>query len=282
MSKTALDPASFSAADITAEAFAAIHAKPFKLSQNPSRVDIFSNKKTTRAHIKKEAKLIAALSHKLYAENKKSLLIVLQGMDTSGKDGTVSAVFSRTPPLNLRVEAFKKPSAKELAHDYLWRVHNVAPRKGNITIFNRSHYEDVLVVKVRKFASPDAIKKRYRQINDFEKHLADNGTTVLKFMLNISQQTQKTRLEERLVETHKLWKFNPGDLEDRLLWPKFMKAYEIMVKRTSTDIAPWHVIPSDHRATRNAIISTIVRQTLENMAPAYPDLGYRPGDFLIT
>jgi PPK2 family polyphosphate:nucleotide phosphotransferase len=254
----------------------------FKLASRPTRVDLFADKQTAKSNIKQDAKAIAALSHKLYAENKKSLLIVLQGMDTSGKDGTISAMFSRTPPLNLHVAAFKAPSKCELAHDYLWRVHDVCPAKGQITVFNRSHFEDVLAVKVRKYAPPKIVNLRYRQINDFEQHLSENGTTIQKFMLNISHETQGERLAERLVEPHKYWKFNPGDLEDRLLWPKFMKAYEIMVKRTSTSHAPWHIIPSDHRATRGAIISSIVRQTLENMDSQYPDPGYRPGDFEIS
>jgi len=266
---------------INAQDYIAKPGTKFILANHPTRVDLFAGKKAARAHIKREAKLISGLSHRLYAESKRSLLIVLQGMDTSGKDGTISAMFSRTPPLNLNVAAFKAPSKKELAHDYLWRVHNVCPSKGQITVFNRSHYEDVLVVKVRKFAAAKTINKRYRQINDFEKHLTENGTTVLKFMLNMSKDTQKIRLEERLVEQHKLWKFNPGDLEDRLLWKKFMKAYEIMAGRTSTAHAPWHIIPSDNRATRGAIISSIVRQKLEQMNPLYPDQGYKPGDFEI-
>ncbi len=266
---------------INAADYIAAPKSKFKLSERPSRVDIFANKKQARDSIKTDAKLIRNLSHRLYAESKKSLLIVLQGMDTSGKDGTTSAIFSRTPPLNLHVASFKAPSRRELAHDYLWRVHNVCPAKGQITVFNRSHYEDVLVVKVRKFASPKKISKRYRQINDFEQHLTENGTTILKFMLNISHEMQGQRLAERLEQPHKFWKFNPGDLEDRLLWPKFMKAYQIMVSRTSTKYAPWHIIPSDQRSVRNAIITSIVRQTLENMNPTYPDPGYRPGDFVI-
>lgn len=253
----------------------------FRLANRPTRTDLFANKKAAKTSIKTDAKLISDLSHKLYAQNTKSVLIVLQGMDTSGKDGTISAMFSRTPPLNLHIAAFKKPSRMELAHDYLWRVHDVCPSRGQITVFNRSHYEDVLVVKVRKFISTKTVNKRYRQINDFEQHLSENGTTILKFMLNMSFDTQGKRLAERLEQPHKYWKFNPGDLEDRLLWKKYMKAYEIMIKRTSTKHAPWHIIPSDNRATRNAIITSIVRQTLENMNPKYPDQGYRLGDFVI-
>ena len=171
----------------------------FKLADRATRVDIFENKTAARDHIRFEAKIIEGLAHTLYAEAGKSLLIVLQGMDTSGKDGTISAVFSRTPPLNLQVAPFKKPTPRELAHDYLWRVHKVCPGKGQITVFNRSHYEDVLVVKVRNFAPADAIERRYDEINAFEKHLVDNGTTILKCMLNISHEVQGERLRERLA-----------------------------------------------------------------------------------
>ena len=149
-------------------------------------------------------------------------------MDTSGKDGTTSAIFHRTPPLNVRVEAFKAPSKRELSQDYLWRIHNVCPRKGEIVVFNRSHYEDVLIVKVKNYISADVAEQRYDQINQFEKHLVENGTTILKFMLNISHAVQGERLRDRLEVPRKRWKFNPGDLEDRALWPDFMNAYETM------------------------------------------------------
>ena len=255
--------------------------KSFSLSDRATRIDLFTSKQDAKASTLEDAKLIEDLSHKLYGEASRSLLVVLQGMDTSGKDGTTKAIFQRTPPLNVKVAAFKAPTKKELAHDYLWRVHNVCPGKGAITVFNRSHYEDVLVVKVREFAPLDAVEKRYEQINNFEKHLVENGTTVLKFMLHISHETQGERLRERLEVPRKRWKFNPGDLDDRALWPDFMDAYETMVRRTSTDHAPWHVIPSDSRSTRGAIITRIVRETLEGMNPEYPDPGYRLADFEI-
>lgn len=253
----------------------------FSLAGAPTRVDLFDDKDAAKDAIKSNAKAIEPLAHKLYGEADRSLLIVLQGMDTSGKDGTTAAIFHRTPPLNVNVASFKAPSKIELAHDYLWRIHQVCPRKGGITVFNRSHYEDVLVVKVREFAPADKVEQRYEQINNFEKHLTENGTTILKFMLHISKETQGERLRERLEEPHKRWKFNPGDLEDRKLWPDFMKAYETMVQRTSTDHAPWYVIPSDSRKTRGAIISGLVKETLQQMDPQYPDPGYRPGDFTI-
>ena len=265
-----------------ASQFIAKEGSQFDLSKCPTRVDIFDDKKAARAATKDNAKAIAPLAHQLYGEADRSLLIVLQGMDTSGKDGTTAAIFHRTPPLNVKVASFKAPSKAELAQDYLWRIHKVCPGKGQITVFNRSHYEDVLVVKVRGFASPEAVEQRYEQINNFEKHLSENGTRVLKFMLHISKETQGERLQERLDVPRKRWKFNPGDLDDRKLWPDFMNAYETMVQRTSTAHAPWHIIPSDSRSTRGAIISGIVKDTLTAMNPQYPDPGYRPEDFEIT
>ena len=255
--------------------------KSFKLADMPTRTDLFTDSNLARQMAKDNAKAIGDLAHKLYGEAKRSLLVVLQGMDTSGKDGTTAACFNRTPPLNVNVAAFKAPSKKELSHDFLWRVHQVCPGGGQITVFNRSHYEDVLVVKVRNFAPADKVEQRYKQINDFERHLSENGTKILKFMLHISHETQGERLRERLIMQRKMWKFNPGDLEDRKLWPDFMGAYETMVQRTSTDHAPWHVIPSDSRSRRGAIISSIIRKTLEDMDPQYPALGLRLEDYEI-
>jgi len=253
----------------------------FKLENCPTHVDIYANKDAARDATKDNAKAISDLAHRLYGEADRKLLIVLQGMDTSGKDGTTKAILGRTPPLNTTVAAFKAPTKKELAHDFLWRVHQVTPGKGQITVFNRSHYEDVLVVKVRNFASAETVEQRYAQINEFERLLTETGTIMLKFMLHISHETQGERLRDRLVNPDKRWKFNPGDLDDRALWPDFMNAYETMVQRTSTEHAPWHIIPSDSRSTRGAIISGIVRETLEQMDPQYPDPGYRPEDFKI-
>ena len=259
--------------------YLALPGQAFSLADRPTEVDVYPDKSAAKAAIKENAIAISDLSHRLYGEADRKILIVLQGMDTSGKDGTTSSIFHRTPPLNVNVASFKAPTKTELAHDYLWRVHNVVPRKGQITVFNRSHYEDVLVVKVKNYANAETVEQRYAQINEFERLLVETGTTVLKFMLNISHETQGERLRDRLVNPEKLWKFNPGDLDDRALWPEFMDAYETMVRRTSTDHAPWYVIPSDSRKTRGAIISGIVRETLEKMNPQYPDPGYRPDDF---
>lgn len=269
-------------AEAVAAELVAAPGKPFGLSSRPTRhPDLFDDKKHAEASLKEDAAAIDELQDKLYAEGTRALLVVLQGMDTSGKSGVIRSVFAETSPLGMQVKAFKAPSATELAHDYLWRVHNAVPRKGHIGIFDRSHYEDVLVVRVRGFAPADAVEQRYDQINAFEKHLAENGVTVLKFMLNISYEEQGERLAERLEEAHKRWKFNPGDLEDRKLWDDFMTAYELAVQRCSTPHAPWHVVPSDSRTRRNAMIARIVRGTLESMEPKYPDPGHRPGDFEI-
>jgi PPK2 family polyphosphate:nucleotide phosphotransferase len=202
-------------------------------------------------------------------------------MDTSGKDGTIRHVFNETGPLGVAVTAFKRPSEDELARDFLWRAHIAAPRRGTIGIFNRSHYEDVLVVRVKQFVPLEVIEKRYDQINAFEKILTENGTTVLKFMLHVSKEEQAKRLQERLDEPAKRWKFNPSDLEDRKLWDEFMKAYEVALQRCSTEHAPWHVIPSDHKWARNAAIASIVRATLEKMNPQYPAPDWNPKNFKI-
>ena len=251
------------------------------LSDRPTQIELFKDKKAAKHHIKENAIAISDMAHKLYGEAKQSIIILLQGMDTSGKDGTTKSLFHRTPPLNINVAGFKSPTKTELAQDYLWRVHQVCPAKGEMTVFNRSHYEDVLVVKVREFAPLDAVEKRYDQINDFERMLTENGTTVLKFMLHISPEVQAERLKDRLINPDKRWKFNPNDLEDRKLWPEFMDAYQTMLRRTSTKHAPWHVIPSNDKKTRGAIIGSIVLDKLKEMNPSYPDPGYRLADFEI-
>lgn len=243
---------------------------------------LFPDKKEARKSLREDAEVINQLQDKLLANADRSLLVVLQGMDTSGKSGVIRNVFALTSPYGVDVKAFKAPSKIELSHDYLWRIHKAAPRKGHIKIFDRSHYEDVLVVKVRGFASPEAIEQRYDQINAFEKHLSENGVTILKFMLNVGHEEQGIRLRERITEDHKLWKFNPGDLEDRKLWPDFMDAYETMVQRCSTEHAPWHIVPADSRTRRNAMIARIVRGALEDMNLTWPDPGNKLEDFDFT
>lgn len=250
--------------------------------RDPRDSSLFPDEKETKAATAALARDIDVLQDRLYAEGSRALLVILQGTDTSGKDGTIRTVFNATGPLGVSVTAFGVPTTRELAHDYLWRVHAACPRRGTIGIFNRSHYEDVLIAKVRKFAPQDAIEQRYEQINAFEKMLIENGTTILKFMLHISKGEQKERLQERLDDPKKHWKFNPGDLEDRAYWDEYQDAYETMLNRCSTQHAPWHVIPADRKWVRNAAIASIVKATLDEMDPQYPKVAWNPGDFTIT
>lgn len=243
---------------------------------------LFANKDEAEQSLKADAKAINDLQDRLWGERQRALLVVLQGIDTSGKDGTVRGVFDKSGPLGVCVTAFGKPSEEELAHDYLWRVHKAAPKKGMIGVFNRSHYEDVLVVKVRNLAPAAAVAQRYDQINAFEQHLSENGVTILKFMLHISKEEQRQRLQERLDDPAKHWKFNPGDLEDRALWDEFHAAYDVMLERCSTQHAPWRVIPADKKWRRNAIIAAVVRNTLETMNPAYPPADFDPAAIKIS
>ena len=248
---------------------------------DPADVEAFPDRKAAEEQSEKDGAAIDKLQDRLYAEGKRAVLVVLQGIDTAGKDGTIKHVFKETGALGVVVTSFKKPSEEELAHDFLWRAHIAAPRRGFIGIFNRSHYEDVLVGRVRKLAPEDEIKKRYDQINAFEKILVENGTTVLKFMLHISKKEQLERLQARLDEPQSRWKFNPSDLDDRKLWDKFSAAYEIMLDKCSTAWAPWHVIPADRKWARNAAIAAIVRETLEDMNPQYPKAAWDPKSFVI-
>ena len=257
-------------------------AKKVALAEYSTRGDqMFESKKDAKASLDIDALAINDLQDALFAQKTQALLVVLQGIDTSGKDGVTKEVFKYSSPLGVHVHAFGKPTEEELAHDYLWRLHAVTPRRGYINVFNRSQYEDVLVVKVRKLAPADAIQKRYEQINAFEKHLAENGTRVLKIMLHISKEEQGQRLRERLEVPEKRWKFNPGDIEDRKLWDDYQAAYEIALQKCSTPWAPWHVVPADSRSRRDAIAARLVRGALEDMKPAYPDPGYRLDQFEI-
>ena len=242
---------------------------------------LFPDRAAAEAQLADDAKAIDALQDRLWAERQRALLVVLQGIDTSGKDGTVRGVFNQCGPLGVNVTAFGKPTDKELSHDYLWRIHAAIPQKGLIGVFNRSHYEDVLVVKVRGFAPDKAIDRRYDQINAFEKHLVENDVTVLKFMLNISKDEQRERLQERVDQPKKNWKFNADDLADRKLWSEFQDAYETALERCSTKHAPWRVIPADRKWQRNALIAQIVRGTLEDMDPKYPKPSWKASDFTI-
>lgn len=215
-------------------------------------------------------KELESLQELLFAEGKHKLLVVLQGMDTSGKDGTIRHVFEGVNPLGVRVASFKAPTPEELAHDYLWRVHKQTPGRGEIVIFNRSHYEDVLVVRVHELAPPEVWRRRYDQINDFEHLLVEEGTTVLKFFLHIDKDEQKKRLQERLDDPEKHWKFNVGDLKERALWRDYEKAYEDVLSKTSTDWAPWYIVPANRKWYRNLVIASVIVKTLKGLDMRYP------------
>lgn len=210
------------------------------------------------------------LQRAFYAEGKHKLLIVFQAMDAGGKDGTIRNVFKGVNPQGVRVHSFKVPSKLELAHDFLWRIHRVTPPTGMIAVFNRSHYEDVLVVRVDNIVPESVWRPRYAHINNFEKMLADNGTTILKFFLHISPDEQKERFQSRLDEPDKNWKFSFGDLEKRKQWGEYMAAYEEMLHETSTAYAPWYVIPADRKWYRNLVITRTIVDTLKALNPQYP------------
>ena len=219
---------------------------------------------------KLEAKL-AGLQELLYAEHKHKILIVLQGMDTSGKDGTVRHVMDGFNPQGVRVASFKKPTEPELERDYLWRVHSQVPAKGEVVVFNRSHYEDVLVVRVHDLVPEAEWRQRYAQINGFERMLTETGTTILKFFLHISRDEQRKRLEERITDPTKRWKFQHGDIEERKLWNDYRKAYEDALEQTSTKWAPWYVVPANAKWYRNYVVASVIAEAMESLGMKYPE-----------
>jgi PPK2 family polyphosphate:nucleotide phosphotransferase len=207
----------------------------------------------------------------LYAQGKYALLIVLQAMDAGGKDSTIKKVFEGINPQGVYVASFKVPTEEELAHDFLWRIHQRAPRKGFIGIFNRSHYEDVLVTRVNKLITPEECERRYDQINAFERLLSDTGTRILKFYLHISKEEQKQRFEDRLKKPDKHWKFAKGDLPARKKWDKYMEAYGEALSRCNTDYAPWFIVPANKKWYRDVVITRAIVETMESMGLAYPE-----------
>ncbi len=236
----------------------------------PDSTPGLDGKEEALALLNKNIPKINDLQERLYAEGKQALLVVLQAMDTGGKDGTIRAVFGPLNPQGVHVSNFKAPCGRELAHDYLWRVHQAVPAKGMIGIFNRSHYEDVLIAKVRELAPKNVIKQRYRQINDFEAYLGENHVRIIKFHLCISKDEQRERLLSRLHTTEKNWKFSRGDLAERALWDDYENAYERVLKRCSPANAPWYVIPANKKWYRNAVVSQIILDTLRDMKPQFP------------
>jgi len=215
-------------------------------------------------------KRIEHLQEVLWAEHKHKVLIVIQATDTGGKDGTIRHVFDGVNPQGVKVASFKKPTEEELSHDFLWRVHAQTPGSGEMVLFNRSHYEDVLVVRVHGYVAEEQWRRRYEHIRNFEQLLVDEGTTIIKFFLHISKQEQKERLQDRLDVPEKNWKFSTGDLEERKKWDDYQVAFADMLNETSTDDAPWYVIPADRKWFRNLLISQIVADTLEGLNMDYP------------
>ncbi len=216
------------------------------------------------------------LQELLYAQGKHKLLIVLQATDTGGKDGVIRHVFRSVNPQGVKVSSFKVPTARELSHDYLWRIHAETPARGEIRIFNRSHYEDVLVVRVHGLVPPDRWERRYEHINAFERLLADEGTTILKFYLNISKDEQRARLQSRLDDPSKHWKFSLGDIEERKHWDAYQEAFEAMLSRTSTPWAPWYVVPANSKWYRNLVVARVLVDTLEGLDMRYPEPDFDP------
>ena len=219
---------------------------------------------------------IDQLQEILYAERRRSLLLIFQAMDTGGKDGAIKDLCAGLNPAGLEIRSFKAPSAEELDHDFLWRAHKATPGKGMIGLWNRSHYEDVLIVRVHKLVPKKVWKARYDEINRFEEILSENGTTIVKFMLHISKDEQKSRLQARLDRPNKWWKFNPNDLTERARWGDYQKAYEDAVNKCSTECAPWHVVPANHKWARNLALAETVLRTLKEMDPRYPKLSFDP------
>ena len=214
---------------------------------------------------------LAGLQERLWAEDRRSVLVVFQAMDAGGKDGAIKKVFTGINPQGVEVTSFKVPSDEELEHDFLWRVHKRTPRRGSIGIFNRSHYEDVLTVRVNKLAAEDVWRPRYGQIRSFEELLVANGTTVLKFMLHISKEEQAERFQSRLDRPDKRWKFRKGDLADRAHWDEFMHAFEDAMRETSTKLAPWYVIPANKKWYRDWAVLRVLVDTLREMDPQFPE-----------
>ncbi len=249
-----------------------VGGKGFALKDRPPGDKPFScgDKDADKARVTQLAREIDALQDMFYADGRFKLLVLLQGTDTAGKDGTIRAVFKETSPLGVRTHGWKAPSTLERSHDYLWRIHAMVPAAGEFMIHNRSHYEDVLVPVVNGWIDKATTEQRYRQINDFERLLTETGTVILKFMLHISEGEQRQRLQDRIDDPTKHWKFSLGDLEVRKQWKDYQRAYENLLRATSTEWAPWTVVPADSKTHRNLMIATLVRDRLHSLGLRYP------------
>lgn len=246
---------------------------PVSLAEHDTRdTSLFDGDKAAGKALHKDLNThLEDLQEKLYAQGRHKLLIVLQAMDTGGKDGTIRRVFEGVNPVGVKVASFKKPTPEELAHDYLWRVHEHTPGTGEIAVFNRSHYEDVLVVRVHDLVPEQQWTKRYEHIRNFEQLLVDEGTTILKFFLHISKDEQKERLQARLDNPDKHWKFALGDLDERKKWEDYIEAYEAVLSETSTTDSPWFIVPADRKWYRDLVISSAIIESLERMGVDWPD-----------
>jgi len=240
------------------------------LSDHDPREDFGWDKEGTKASLADDLAALHGLQTRLFAEGKHSVLVVLQAMDAGGKDGVLREVFTGLNPAGVRVTSFGVPTDEELAHDYLWRVHQHTPADGQIGVFNRSHYEDVLVVRVRELAPEQVWRRRYRQIADFERMLVDEGTAIVKFFLHLSPEEQRQRFQDRIDSPDERWKFRLGDLEDRALWKEYQQAYHDALEKTSTDEAPWYVVPADRKWVRNKVVALALRRVLEELDPQFP------------
>ncbi|MDE2604745.1 MAG: polyphosphate--nucleotide phosphotransferase [Burkholderiales bacterium] len=248
------------------------HADRFQLDEIDPAAMPWScgDKSVDRQRVDELALELDELQNLFYADRRFGLLIVLQGMDAAGKDGTIRSVFARTSPLGVHSVAWKVPNEEEREHDFLWRIHRQAPRAGEIVVFNRSHYEDVLVPVANRAIKPAALQQRYQHINEFERMLCENGTVLLKFMLHISRGEQRQRLQARVDDPTKRWKFAAGDLEVRKKWTAYQAAYQALLRATSTPWAPWTVVPADSKTHRNLMVASIIRDTLRSLKLRYP------------
>jgi PPK2 family polyphosphate:nucleotide phosphotransferase len=245
--------------------------EPIVLAEvDPNDTEHYKKKKNVEKELDFQRQRLQNLQERLYAENKRSVLIVLQAMDTGGKDGTIKHVFSGINPQGCQIWSFKQPSVEESNHDFLWRYHQRTPQRGMINIFNRSHYEDVLIVRVKQLVPEEVWRQRYHVINEFEQMLTLSNVTVIKFFLHISKDEQKRRLESRLTNPDKRWKFSSNDIKERLLWDDYQKAFEDAINNCSTAYAPWYVVPANNKWYRNLVIARTIADTLEAMNPQYP------------
>jgi PPK2 family polyphosphate:nucleotide phosphotransferase len=232
----------------------------------------YGGKDDARGTLEKLTARLEKLQELLYAEHRRAVLVVLQGMDSAGKDGTIRRVFEGVNPQGVRVASFKRPTDRELDHDFLWRVHAELPARGEVVLFNRSHYEDVLISRVHGLIPHDVWERRYREINEFERSITEEGTTVLKFFLHIDRAEQKRRLRERLADPTKHWKFRESDVQERRGWDEYMRAYEEALSRTSTSWAPWYIVPSNRRWFRDLVVSETIVKTMDRFHMRYPPL----------